>query len=43
VTVSTPGLQGIQEVSRRFPDSPHGHLEDLRSDPIDLLHRVRDE
>ena len=43
MTVSTPGLQGIQEVSRRFPDSPHGHLEDLRSDPIDLLHRVRDE
>jgi sterol 14-demethylase len=30
-------------VSRRFPDSPHGHLEDLRHDPIDLLHRVRDE
>jgi sterol 14-demethylase len=43
VTVSTTGLQDIQEVSRRFPDSPHGHLEDLRDDPIDLLHRVRDE
>jgi sterol 14-demethylase len=37
------GLAGIREVSRRFPDSPHGHLEDLRDDPIDLLHRVRDE
>jgi sterol 14-demethylase len=37
------GLEGITEVSRRFPDSPHGHLEDLRDDPIDLLHRVRDE
>jgi sterol 14-demethylase len=36
-------LAGIREVSRRFPDSPHGHLEDLRSDPIDLLHRVREE
>ncbi|MBO9521898.1 MAG: cytochrome P450 [Nocardioidaceae bacterium] len=33
----------IPEVSRRFPDSPHGHLEDLRDDPIDLLHRVREE
>jgi sterol 14-demethylase len=42
VTVSTTG-QTIPEVSRRFPDSPHGHLEDLRSDPIDLLHRVREE
>ena len=37
------GIDTIQEVSRRFPDSPHGHLEDLRDDPIDLLHRVRDE
>jgi sterol 14alpha-demethylase len=37
------GLEGIQEVSRRFPDSPHGHLEDLRDDPIELLHRVREE
>jgi len=44
VTVSTnPGVTGIREVSRRFPDSPHGHLEDLRDDPIDLMHRVRDE
>jgi sterol 14-demethylase len=40
---STPGVDGIREVSRRFPDSPHGHLEDLRDDPIDLLHRVREE
>src|SRR4051794_20499873 len=30
-------------VSNRHPESPHGHLEDLRSDPIDLLERVRDE
>jgi sterol 14-demethylase len=44
VSVSTnAGLQDIQEVTRRFPDSPHGHLEDMRDDPIDLLHRVRDE
>jgi sterol 14alpha-demethylase len=42
-TGSTTGIEDIREVSRRFPDSPHGHLEDLRDDPIDLLHRVRDE
>jgi sterol 14-demethylase len=40
---STSGLRDVPEVSRRFPDSPHGHLEDLRDDPIGLLHRVRDE
>jgi sterol 14-demethylase len=40
MTVTT---DDILEVSRRFPDSPHGHLEDLRDDPIDLLHRVREE
>jgi sterol 14-demethylase len=42
-TGSMTGLDGIREVSRRFPESEHGHLEDLRDDPIDLLHRVRDE
>jgi sterol 14-demethylase len=42
-TTAGGGLQDIQEVSRRFPDSPHGHLEDLRDDPTELLHRVRDE
>jgi sterol 14-demethylase len=31
------------EVSNRHPGSAHGHLEDLRSDPIDLLERVRAE
>ena len=40
---SVSGLADIPEVSRRFPDNPHGHLEDLRDDPIDLLHRVREE
>jgi sterol 14-demethylase len=30
-------------VSRLFPDDPHGHLQELRTDPIGLLHRVRDE
>ena len=30
-------------MSRLFPDDPHGHLQELRTDPIGLLHRVRDE
>ncbi len=42
-TTQQPTLAGVPEVSRRFPDSPYGHLEDLRDDPIDLLHRVREE
>ena len=33
----------IAEVSRLFPDDPHGHLQELRTDPIGLLQRVRDE
>ncbi len=32
-----------REVSTDHPDDPNGHLEDLRSDPIGLLHRVREE
>ncbi|MCW2752759.1 MAG: cytochrome [Marmoricola sp.] len=43
MTITSTGIEGIREVSRRFPDSEHGHLEDLRDDPIDLLHRVRAE
>lgn len=43
MTITSTGVDGIREVSRRFPESEHGHLEDLRDDPIDLLHRVRDE
>ncbi len=31
------------EVSRLHPDDPHGHLEELRTDPIGLLERVRAE
>ena len=31
------------EVSQLRPDDPHGHLEELRTDPIGLLHRVREE
>src|SRR4051812_46139970 len=33
----------IPEVSRSTPDSPHGHLEDLRTDPVGLLLRLREE
>ena len=36
-------LGGIREVSRRNPDDPHGHLQELRTDPIGLLARVREE
>ncbi len=36
-------LSTISEVSRLFRDSPHGHLEDLRTDPVGLLLRVREE
>ncbi|MCW2783810.1 MAG: cytochrome [Marmoricola sp.] len=43
MTTTVAGVEEIREVSRRFPTSEHGHLEDLRDDPIDLLHRVRDE
>jgi sterol 14-demethylase len=30
-------------VSTNFPGDPNGHLEDLRTDPIGLLRRVREE
>ncbi|MDV6014098.1 cytochrome P450 [Haloechinothrix sp. LS1_15] len=33
----------IKTVSNRHPGDPHGHLEDLRADPIGLLERVREE
>ena len=42
MTVTAPtGLP--PEVSRRHPEDPHGHLEELREDPIGLLERVRAE
>jgi sterol 14alpha-demethylase len=31
------------EVSRLHPADPHGHLEELRTDPIGLLERIREE
>lgn len=36
-------LEAVPEASRRYPDDPHGHLEELRTEPIELLQRVRDE
>lgn len=36
-------IEGIREVSNLHPGDPNGHLEDLRADPIGLLHRVREE
>ena len=35
--------EAVPEVSRRNPDDPHGHLQEMRTDPIGLLKRVRDE
>ncbi len=43
MTATRAPLVDIPEVSSRFPGHEHGHLEDLRHDPIGLLHRVRDE
>jgi sterol 14-demethylase len=33
----------LREVARLHPDDPHGHLQELRTDPIGLLDRVRAE
>jgi sterol 14-demethylase len=41
--LSVESLDAIPEVSRVYPDDPHGHLRELRTDPIALLHRVRTE
>ncbi|NPC96210.1 cytochrome P450 [Nocardioides sp. zg-DK7169] len=46
-TTTTPGIEGVPEVSRVLPDETGapdwGHLAELRVDPIGLLQRVRDE
>lgn len=42
-SLDTPTLAAIPEVSHRHPDDPHGDLQELRTDPIGLLQRVRDE
>jgi sterol 14alpha-demethylase len=41
MTAST--VEEIQEVSFAVPDDGHGHLAELRTDPIGLLERVRAE
>jgi sterol 14-demethylase len=39
----TETLTQPQMVSQKFPDDPNGHLEEMRTDPIGLLNRVREE
>ncbi|GAB2860703.1 cytochrome P450 [Nocardioides pacificus] len=38
-----PGLGAIPEVSYAVPDDGYGHLAELRTDPIGLLYRIREE
>ncbi len=40
-STSAPSLDDVPQVSGG--DDEHGHLQELRTDPIGLLHRVRDE
>jgi sterol 14alpha-demethylase len=40
---ATPTTQQIPEVSYQVPDDGHGHLAEMRVDPIGLFQRVRDE
>lgn len=43
MTETLESLDAVPEVSKRNPDDPHGHLQEMRTDPIALLKRVRDE
>jgi sterol 14-demethylase len=43
MTLTRADLDAIPMVSSAFPGHEHGHLEDLRHDPIGLLHRTRAE
>ena len=38
-----PDLSTVPEVSYVVPDDGHGHLAEMRVDPIGLFHRVREE
>jgi sterol 14-demethylase len=40
---SEPGIADIPEVSFAVPDDGHGHLAEMRVDPIGLFERVRSE
>ncbi len=41
--MTTTTVPAVPQVSRLDPADPNGHLEELRSDPIGLLRRVREE
>lgn len=40
---ATDAVAAIREVSHAVPDDGHGHLAEMRVDPIGLFHRVREE
>jgi sterol 14-demethylase len=42
-TTTEPGIADIPEVSFAVPDDGHGHLAEMRVDPIGLFERVRSE
>ncbi|MCW2816749.1 MAG: cytochrome [Nocardioides sp.] len=41
--MSLPGVEAVPEVSYAVADDGHGHLAEMRVDPIGLFHRVREE
>lgn len=41
--MTTTTVPAVPQVSRLNPDDPNGHLEELRTDPIGLMRRVREE
>jgi sterol 14alpha-demethylase len=41
--MTTTSVLALQQVSQLFPDDENGHLEELRTDPIGLMRRVREE
>ena len=41
--MTTTTVPAVPQVSRLNPDDPNGHLEELRTDPIGLMRRLREE
>jgi sterol 14-demethylase len=41
--MTTTTVPAVPQVSRLDPDDPNGHLQELRTDPIGLMRRVREE
>lgn len=41
--MTTTSVPALKQVSQLFPDDENGHLEELRTDPIGLMRRVREE